>query len=116
MTRIYCFSPELTGGICRCGKNTISLVEPNAVDRQCRKNRNNGDQYQGAAQAVRHRLNILPDSRPSHNTSSCRASTGANIGARGGDTPPATRAAVVAAMAGHVRGKGVYTGLFKRTQ
>jgi Raf kinase inhibitor-like YbhB/YbcL family protein len=33
-----------------------------------------------------------------------------------GQSPPATRAAVVAAMAGHVRGKGVYTGLFKRTQ
>jgi Raf kinase inhibitor-like YbhB/YbcL family protein len=31
-----------------------------------------------------------------------------------GASPPATRAAVVAAMAGHVRGKAVYTGLFKR--
>jgi Raf kinase inhibitor-like YbhB/YbcL family protein len=31
-----------------------------------------------------------------------------------GQSPPLTRAAVVAAMAGHVRGKGVYTGLFKR--
>lgn len=31
-----------------------------------------------------------------------------------GQSPPATRAAVVAAMAGHVRGKAVYTGLFKR--
>jgi Raf kinase inhibitor-like YbhB/YbcL family protein len=31
-----------------------------------------------------------------------------------GQSPPATRAAVVAAMAGHVRGKGVYTGLFRR--
>jgi Raf kinase inhibitor-like YbhB/YbcL family protein len=31
-----------------------------------------------------------------------------------GAQPPATRAAVVAAMAGHVRGKAVYTGLFKR--
>ena len=31
-----------------------------------------------------------------------------------GASPPATRAAVVAAMAGHVRGKGVYTGRFKR--
>ena len=31
-----------------------------------------------------------------------------------GQSPPLTRAAVVAAMAGHVRGKAVYTGLFKR--
>ena len=31
-----------------------------------------------------------------------------------GASPPATRAAVVAAMAGHIRGKAVYTGLFKR--
>lgn len=31
-----------------------------------------------------------------------------------GQPPPATRAAVLAAMAGHVRGKAVYVGLFKR--
>ena len=31
-----------------------------------------------------------------------------------GAQPPQTRAAVVAAMAGHVRGKAVYVGLFKR--
>lgn len=31
-----------------------------------------------------------------------------------GASPPATRAAVAAAMAGHIRGKAVYTGLFKR--
>jgi Raf kinase inhibitor-like YbhB/YbcL family protein len=31
-----------------------------------------------------------------------------------GAQPPATRAAVLAAMAGHVRAKAVYTGLFKR--
>jgi Raf kinase inhibitor-like YbhB/YbcL family protein len=31
-----------------------------------------------------------------------------------GASPPQTRAAVVAAMAGHVRAKGVYVGLFKR--
>ena len=31
-----------------------------------------------------------------------------------GASPPATRAAVVAAMAGHIRGKAVYVGLFKR--
>jgi Raf kinase inhibitor-like YbhB/YbcL family protein len=31
-----------------------------------------------------------------------------------GASPPQTRAAVVAAMAGHVRGKAVYAGLFKR--
>ena len=31
-----------------------------------------------------------------------------------GAQPPAARAAVTAAMAGHVRGKAVYTGLFKR--
>ena len=31
-----------------------------------------------------------------------------------GASPAETRAAVVAAMAGHVRGKGVYTGVFKR--
>lgn len=31
-----------------------------------------------------------------------------------GASPPTTRAAVVAAMAGHIRGKAVYTGLFKR--
>lgn len=31
-----------------------------------------------------------------------------------GASPPQTRAAVVAAMAGRVRGKAVYTGLFKR--
>jgi phosphatidylethanolamine-binding protein (PEBP) family uncharacterized protein len=30
-----------------------------------------------------------------------------------GASPPATRAAVVAAMAGHIRGKAVYVGLFK---
>jgi Raf kinase inhibitor-like YbhB/YbcL family protein len=33
-----------------------------------------------------------------------------------GASPAQTRAAVIAAMAGHVRGKGVYTGLFKRSQ
>jgi Raf kinase inhibitor-like YbhB/YbcL family protein len=32
-----------------------------------------------------------------------------------GASPPQTRAAVVAAMAGHVRGKAAYTGLFKRS-
>ncbi len=31
-----------------------------------------------------------------------------------GASPPATRAAVVAAMAGHIRGKASYVGLFKR--
>jgi Raf kinase inhibitor-like YbhB/YbcL family protein len=31
-----------------------------------------------------------------------------------GSSPPQTRAAVMTAMAGHVRGKGVYVGLFKR--
>ena len=31
-----------------------------------------------------------------------------------GASPPLTRAAVVTAMAGHVRGKAVYSGLFKR--
>ena len=31
-----------------------------------------------------------------------------------GAQPPATRAAVVAAMAGHIRGKASYVGLFKR--
>jgi Raf kinase inhibitor-like YbhB/YbcL family protein len=31
-----------------------------------------------------------------------------------GSSPPQTRAAVMAAMAGHIRGKGVYVGLFKR--
>jgi hypothetical protein len=31
-----------------------------------------------------------------------------------GASPPGTRATVVAAMAGHIRGKGVYVGLFKR--
>jgi Raf kinase inhibitor-like YbhB/YbcL family protein len=31
-----------------------------------------------------------------------------------GASPPETRAAVIAAMAGHIRGKGVYVGLFKR--
>jgi len=31
-----------------------------------------------------------------------------------GASPPATRAAVAAAMAGHIRGKAVYVGLFKR--
>ena len=31
-----------------------------------------------------------------------------------GASPPNTRAAVVAAMAGHIRGKAIYTGLFKR--
>jgi Raf kinase inhibitor-like YbhB/YbcL family protein len=31
-----------------------------------------------------------------------------------GAQPPATRAAVVAAMVGHIRGKAVYTGLFQR--
>jgi Raf kinase inhibitor-like YbhB/YbcL family protein len=32
-----------------------------------------------------------------------------------GASPPQTRTAVVAAMAGHVRGKGVLVGLFRRT-
>jgi Raf kinase inhibitor-like YbhB/YbcL family protein len=32
-----------------------------------------------------------------------------------GASPPQTRAAVAAAMAGHVRGKAAYVGLFKRT-
>jgi Raf kinase inhibitor-like YbhB/YbcL family protein len=32
-----------------------------------------------------------------------------------GASPAQTRAAVMAAMSGHVRGKGVYTGTFKRT-
>jgi Raf kinase inhibitor-like YbhB/YbcL family protein len=32
-----------------------------------------------------------------------------------GASPPQTRAAVVTAMAGHVRGKAVYLGLFKRS-
>jgi len=32
-----------------------------------------------------------------------------------GASPPQTRAAVVAAMAGHIRGKGVLLGLFRRT-
>jgi Raf kinase inhibitor-like YbhB/YbcL family protein len=32
-----------------------------------------------------------------------------------GATPPQTRAAVLAAMAGHVRGKGVYIGTFRRS-
>ncbi|MGQ0736413.1 MAG: YbhB/YbcL family Raf kinase inhibitor-like protein, partial [Acidobacteriota bacterium] len=31
-----------------------------------------------------------------------------------GQSPAQTRAAVVAAMAGHVRGKGTYVGLFRR--
>jgi Raf kinase inhibitor-like YbhB/YbcL family protein len=31
-----------------------------------------------------------------------------------GQSPPLTRAAVVAAMVGHIRGKAVYSGLFKR--
>jgi Raf kinase inhibitor-like YbhB/YbcL family protein len=31
-----------------------------------------------------------------------------------GAPPPQTRAAVIAAMAGHVRGKGVYTGVYRR--
>jgi Raf kinase inhibitor-like YbhB/YbcL family protein len=31
-----------------------------------------------------------------------------------GASPPQTRAAVAAAMAGHVRGKGVYTGAYRR--
>ena len=31
-----------------------------------------------------------------------------------GASPPNTRAAVVAAMAGHIRGKAIYVGLFKR--
>ena len=31
-----------------------------------------------------------------------------------GASPPNTRAAVVAAMAGHIRGKATYVGLFKR--
>jgi Raf kinase inhibitor-like YbhB/YbcL family protein len=33
-----------------------------------------------------------------------------------GASPPQTRAAVAAAMAGHVRGKAAYVGLFKRAQ
>jgi Raf kinase inhibitor-like YbhB/YbcL family protein len=31
-----------------------------------------------------------------------------------GAAPPQTRAAVAAAMAGHIRGKGVYTGIYRR--
>ncbi len=33
-----------------------------------------------------------------------------------GESPAETRAAVMAAMAGHVRGKAIYTGLYKRGQ
>ncbi|HXG86708.1 MAG TPA: hypothetical protein VNJ02_00115 [Vicinamibacterales bacterium] len=33
-----------------------------------------------------------------------------------GQSPPLTRAAVVAAMAGKVRGKAAYVGLFRRSQ
>jgi Raf kinase inhibitor-like YbhB/YbcL family protein len=33
-----------------------------------------------------------------------------------GESPAATRAAVMTAMAGHIRGKAVYTGLYKRGQ
>src|SRR5206468_5289719 len=33
-----------------------------------------------------------------------------------GASPPQTRAAGVTAMAGHIRGKAVYSGLFKRAQ
>jgi Raf kinase inhibitor-like YbhB/YbcL family protein len=33
-----------------------------------------------------------------------------------GASPPQTRAAVIAAMAGHVRGKAAYVGLFKRRE
>jgi Raf kinase inhibitor-like YbhB/YbcL family protein len=33
-----------------------------------------------------------------------------------GDSPASTRAAVMAAMVGHIRGKAVYTGLYKRGQ
>ena len=33
-----------------------------------------------------------------------------------GESPAATRAAVMAAMGGHIRGKAVYTGLYKRGQ
>src|SRR4051812_40436093 len=33
-----------------------------------------------------------------------------------GASPPQTRAAVLAAIAGHVRGKGVFTGTFKRSE
>ena len=33
-----------------------------------------------------------------------------------GAAPPQTRAAVLAAMAGHIRGKGVYTGTYRRRQ
>jgi Raf kinase inhibitor-like YbhB/YbcL family protein len=33
-----------------------------------------------------------------------------------GESPAATRASVMAAMAGHIRGKAVYTGLYKRGQ
>jgi len=33
-----------------------------------------------------------------------------------GAAPPQTRAAVISAMAGHVRGKGVYTGTYRRRQ
>ena len=49
-------------------------------------------------------------------SSSCTRSTRTINVAAVGESPAATRAAVMAAMAGHIRGKGVYTGLYKRGQ
>ncbi len=47
-------------------------------------------------------------------SSSCTRSTSGSTCRRWGSRPRSTRAAVMAAMAGHVRGKGVLTGRYRR--
>ena len=52
--------------------------------------------------------------RPTTTSSSCSRSIRCWTSPRSARRRPTTRAAVVAAMAGHIRGKAVCTGLFKR--
>ena len=65
-----------------------------------------GPNYRGpAAPASGRRITTCSSCMRSMRRSTCRPSA---------RSPAQTRAAVLAAMAGHVRGKGVYTGTFKR--
>ena len=54
-----------------------------------------------------------PDRRTTTSSSSTRSTATIDVAAVG-QSPAQTRAAVVAAMAGHVRGKAAYVGLYRR--
>jgi phosphatidylethanolamine-binding protein (PEBP) family uncharacterized protein len=70
-----------------------------------------------SATGPNYRAPAAPATGPAHHYVFELYALDTTIDVRAVGAPPAqTRAAVVAAMAGHVRGKGVYTGLFKRTE